>query len=123
MKKLSISVAVMLITSIMAWGLNVEQDLVAAVAKQKQAADSARWEGLIGIGLDIGGYVLYSIGITGVVSATTSAQASQGAGYLTAGGFMILGGSITSFIGWLAQLDANDRQAEVNAAMLKQVKG
>ena len=128
MKKILMLVVALSILSAPMFAVDSQQDLAIAVAKQKESADNARWEGFTGIGLEIGGYILYAVGIANTASlsttSTTSAsnsKAAESVGYLTAGGFMILGGAVTSFLGWLSQLDANDRQAQVNKILLDKV--
>ena len=122
MKKTALLALITFLCAQFASADDIRDDLSRAIDAQKKASENARWDGFIGMGLDLAGYVVVLNGMPKTSTATTSAEATQNANDATAvvllGGGLVLAGAVTSFLGWLAQLDANDRQAEVNALLL-----
>lgn len=125
MKKLGFVLAIMAICG-QSFALDIQSEIAVAVANQKKAADSAKWNGFTGLGLTVLGYVVYAVGVSDLASASSAKtraeydSKTQSAGLVVAlGGGLLLGGSVTSFLGWLDQLNANTYQSEVNAKLLE----
>ena len=128
MKTLLIAFAVWTL-AVPAFAIDIQADLQASAEAQRAAAHDARVLGLWGTGLELGGLALWTVG---VAIAPNPAYWAGDLKYMTpdnprdwaivaaiGGGALMIGGGVTSFVGWLRQLDANDAQAEVNRQLLQ----
>lgn len=129
MKRLALLGIFAVVSASSVWSVDIQSELRVAVEKQKKAASDAQFNGILGVGLTLVGYVVFAVGSSEQVEAMddydplyASEAPTDGTTEMAVGGLMVLAGAVSSFLGWLAQFDANNYQAHVNELMLSEVQ-
>lgn len=101
-----------LVVPSMGWSEDLETSLQRAIDQHKRSSDEARFYSVSGLVLTAGGTVLTLYSSS---ELTRSPQSQQAMTNLAIGSIIAIGGSVSSLLGLLSQLEVNDQQAVINA--------